>query len=100
MATSKKTPKLAGDNILTLPFYEPGKPIEEVERELGIKGIIKLASNENPLGPSPLAIEAMRKAIPEVHRYPDAMAFKLREKLSKNLVSILTRLALEPGQIN
>jgi histidinol-phosphate aminotransferase len=82
MAISKEPPKLASENILTLPFYEPGKPIEEVERELGITGIVKLASNENPLGPSPLAIEAMRKVITEVHRYPDAMAFKLREKLS------------------
>ena len=85
MTTFKTPPKLAADNILTLPFYQPGKPIEEVERELGITGIIKLASNENPLGPSPLAIEAMRKAITEVHRYPDAMAYKLRRKLAKKL---------------
>ena len=59
--------------ISELKVYEPGKPIEEVARELGfddVADIIKVASNENELGPSPLAVEAMREAIPEMHRYP------------------------------
>ncbi|HKT48375.1 MAG TPA: histidinol-phosphate transaminase [Candidatus Acidoferrales bacterium] len=64
-----------------LPVYVPGKPIEEVERELKIVAV-KLASNENPLGPSPKAIEAIRKALPESHRYPDGGTHVLREKLA------------------
>jgi histidinol-phosphate aminotransferase len=62
--------------------YQPGKPIEEVERELGIKNIIKLASNENPLGPSPKALKAIEAALPQLHLYPDASHFRLREALS------------------
>lgn len=73
---------LVGDNIEALKPYQPGKPVEELERELGITGSIKLASNENPLGPSPLAIETLRRAAVEVHIYPDAGTFKLREALS------------------
>jgi histidinol-phosphate aminotransferase len=65
--------------------YKPGKPIEELERELGVRGSIKLASNENPLGPSPRAVEAMRKAAAEIHRYPDGASFALRAALSKKL---------------
>jgi histidinol-phosphate aminotransferase len=64
--------------------YVAGKPIEEVERELGIRAI-KLASNENPLGPSPLAVEALRRDAIGVHRYPDGSAYYLRERLAKEL---------------
>lgn len=64
--------------------YQPGKPIEEVERELGIKNIIKLASNENPLGPSPMALKAIEAALPQLHLYPDASHFRLREALAAN----------------
>jgi len=71
--------------IRGLSPYVPGKPIEELERELGIRGSIKLASNENPLGPSPKAVEAMRKAAAEIHRYPDGASFALRAALSKRL---------------
>lgn len=63
--------------------YVPGKPIEELETELGIKEIEKLASNENPLGPSPKAVEAIKKEAENVHIYPDADAMKLKEELSK-----------------
>lgn len=63
--------------------YQAGKPIEEVERELGLSGIIKLASNENPLGPSPKAITAAAAALTEVHLYPDALYFRLRQKISE-----------------
>ncbi len=74
---------LAADNIRQLRPYQPGKPVEELERELGITGAIKVASNENPLGPSPLAIEAAVRAAAEVHLYPDGGAFKLRNALAE-----------------
>ena len=65
--------------VKTLPVYVPGRPIEEVARELGMPAdsIIKLASNENPFGPSPLAVVAMQQAIAGVHLYPDGNAFYL-----------------------
>lgn len=65
--------------------YQPGKPIDELEREYGITDSIKLASNENPLGPSPLAIQALRRSLGDVHRYPDGGAFHLTRKLSAKL---------------
>lgn len=68
--------------IESLTPYEAGKPIEEVARELGLSDVIKLASNENPLGPSPKAMQAVRSALSEGHRYPDASAFRLRERLA------------------
>lgn len=69
--------------IRTLTPYPPGKPIEEVERELGIRDSIKLASNENPLGPSPKAIAAVAEALPRLHLYPDGSAFYLTRKLAE-----------------
>lgn len=70
-----------------LPVYQPGRPIEEVARELGLPAhdIIKLASNENPLGPSRLALDAMRKALRQVNLYPDGSAFELKAKLAARL---------------
>jgi histidinol-phosphate aminotransferase len=70
-----------------LPVYLPGRPIEEVARELGLpaKEIIKLASNENPLGPSPAALAAMRQALTHLHLYPDGNAFYLKSKLAETL---------------
>lgn len=65
--------------------YEPGKPMKEVERELGLRHIIKLASNENPLGPSRKALRAMRRALREVHLYPDGKCFYLVKRLSQEL---------------
>ncbi|MHB8875202.1 MAG: histidinol-phosphate transaminase [Myxococcaceae bacterium] len=76
---------LVSDYIETLNPYVPGKPIEETEREYGITGVVKLASNENPLGPSPLAIEAMERAARTVHLYPDGSAFALVRRLAKHL---------------
>lgn len=67
-----------------LKVYEPGKPIEELERELGITGAIKLASNENAWGASPRAIRAIRESLYQVHRYPDAGCFYLKKALSKH----------------
>jgi histidinol-phosphate aminotransferase len=73
--------------IKNLPVYQPGRPIEEVARELGLPldGIIKLASNENPFGPSPLALAAMQKALAGVNLYPDGNAFYLKQKLAAKL---------------
>jgi histidinol-phosphate aminotransferase len=68
-----------------LKAYEPGKPIEELERELGIEGSIKLASNENAIGPSPKAVAAMQRAAESAHRYPDGKNFALRRALAANL---------------
>ena len=67
--------------IRTLRPYPPGMPIEELERSLGIQHSIKLASNENPLGPSPRAVEAIRGALENLHRYPDGSAFYLSRRL-------------------
>lgn len=65
--------------------YVPGKPLEELERELGIYGAVKIASNENPLGPSPLALRALAAALPKLNRYPDGDAFYLKHKLADRL---------------
>jgi len=77
--------RLVKPHIPKLEPYQPGKPIEELERELGIRGAVKLASNENPLGPSPRAMEAVRAAVAEIHRYPDGGSFRLRHKLASRL---------------
>ena len=69
--------------IENLEPYNPGKPIEELERELGIKDIAKMASNENPLGPSPKAMEAIINAVKDMNLYPDGGGFYLRQKLGK-----------------
>ncbi|MFQ3550235.1 MAG: histidinol-phosphate transaminase [Armatimonadota bacterium] len=71
--------------ILNLTPYVPGKPIEEVKRELGIDDIVKLASNENPLGPSPKAIEAITNALPDIGLYPEGSCFELRNAVAKYL---------------
>ena len=73
------------DHILKLPAYVPGKPIEEVEREHGIRDSIKLASNENPLGPSPNAVAAIQANLTKAHRYPDAGGYELVHKLAERL---------------
>jgi histidinol-phosphate aminotransferase len=85
--------------LKTLPVYQPGRPIEEVARELGLPAdsIIKVASNENPFGPSPLAIAAMQKAIPGVNLYPDGNAFYLKQKLAAKLGVETSNLVLGNG---
>jgi histidinol-phosphate aminotransferase len=70
-------------NILQMRPYVPGKPIEEVKRELGLDRVVKLASNENPFGPSPKAVEAVRAAATEMHIYPDGAAFELRAAIAR-----------------
>ncbi|TDT43035.1 histidinol-phosphate aminotransferase [Halospina denitrificans] len=78
---------LAARGVQGLSPYQPGKPIEEVAREIGLDpaNIIKLASNENPLGPSEQALAAIREAFPEVTRYPDGNGFHLKQKLAERL---------------
>lgn len=71
--------------IRSLVPYSPGKPIEEVEREYGIEGSVKLASNENPLGPSPRAMQALRARLDQLHLYPDGDCFYLKRGLAQKL---------------
>jgi len=73
------------DYILSLKPYLPGKPIEELEREYGIQNAVKLASNENSLGPSPKAVAAMQAVLGSVHRYPDDGGYELVQRLAKYL---------------
>ncbi len=83
-SSMNQTPsQVVRENIRNLRPYQPGKPLEEVERELGITNAIKLASNENPLGPSPLAMEAAKKMVEASNLYPDGTAFYLREALAE-----------------
>jgi len=93
--------------------YEPGKPVEEVQRELGLERVVKLASNEGPFGPFPAALEAIARCAPELNRYPDGGAFRLRTALaelhdlrfeevavgagSDGLVDGLSQAILDPG---
>ena len=76
--------EFANPQLRDLIPYEPGKPIEDVARELGLDpdNVIKLASNENPLGPSPKAIEAMKSLASDVHVYPDGGGWKLRNAIA------------------
>ena len=74
---------LATTGVQQLTPYQPGKPVEELERELGITGSIKLASNENPLGPSPLALDAIKNISSSINYYPDGGGFALSNKLAK-----------------
>jgi histidinol-phosphate aminotransferase len=74
---------LAPEHIQTLLPYEPGKPEEEVERELGVTNPAKLASNENPVGPSPKAMEAIQNALHKMNRYPDGGSYYLRKALAE-----------------
>ncbi len=99
--------------IESLVPYKPGKPIEETKRELGLSEVIKLASNENPLGPSPKAVDAIKNHAENLSRYPDPSCFRLREALSQKwqvrsddivigngsneLIDLLIRTFCEPG---
>jgi histidinol-phosphate aminotransferase len=104
---------LANEHILGIAPYEPGKPIEELERELGIANAIKLASNENPLPPSDRVQKALLAALSALNRYPDGSGFYLRQALAKKhgvaaeqvilgngsneLIELLVRTFLKPG---
>jgi histidinol-phosphate aminotransferase len=104
---------LANEHILGIAPYEPGKPTEELERELGIADAIKLASNENPLGPSDRVQKALIAALPHLNRYPDGSGHYLRQALAKKhgvsidqvvlgngsneLIELIVRTFLRPG---
>ena len=80
--------ELANESVVKIRPYVPGKPIEELGREQGwtdLSTVVKLASNENPLGPSPRAAAAVHQAVPQLHRYPESGAYYLRERLSAQL---------------
>jgi histidinol-phosphate aminotransferase len=77
--------KLVRKNITEVKPYIAGKPIEETKRQLGLKEVIKLASNENPLGPSPKAVQAIKKVLQDINRYPDSQGFYLKRKLARVL---------------
>jgi len=74
--------KLAKPSLKNIRPYVPGRPVEEVFRQYGLRSIIKLASNENPLGPSPRAVAAIRQNLKEIHRYPEASAYYLKQELA------------------
>ncbi len=113
-ATKERAMKLrVPEHIQRIAPYVPGKPIEELEREYGIRDSIKLASNENPLGPSPGAVAAIQKAVANLHRYPDGGGYVLVRRLGQHLnvrpdqivlgngsddiISMLSRVFLGPG---
>jgi len=85
------------ENIKNITPYVPGKPIEELERELGISGSIKLASNENPIGPSPKAMAAIKKAVEGLNRYPDGSGFYLSQALAKKYGVDISQIILGNG---
>ncbi len=89
--------QLAVDNVQSLSPYVPGKPIEELQRELGLSDIIKLASNENPFGPSPRALDAMRRALEDTWLYPDGSGHVLKQKLAATLGVQPNRITLGNG---
>ncbi len=76
-------PKLVRPAVAGLVPYEPGKPVEELQRELGLERVVKLASNEGPYGPFPAALDAIERATLELNRYPDGGAYRLREELAE-----------------
>ena len=104
----------AVSGVKKLQPYQPGKPVEELERELGISNIIKLASNENPLGISPQALAAMQKGLTELAIYPDGSGFNLKQAIahkfgvttaqitlgngSNDILELITRAYLDPSR--
>jgi histidinol-phosphate aminotransferase len=85
MTASAPFTSLIVPHLTQLKPYQAGKPLEELERELGLTDAIKLASNENPLGPSPLALAAIRESLGSLHRYPDSHAYYFKEDLARHL---------------
>lgn len=83
--------------IAGLKPYVPGKPIEDLEREYGIRDSIKLASNENPIGPSPKALKAINSALKNLHRYPDGNGYHLRTRLAEKLKVSFSQILIGNG---
>ena len=88
---------LATEGVRGLTAYEPGKPIDELQRELGLDDVVKLASNESPLGPSPLALAAARDALSDISRYPDGNGFYLKASLAERLGVSASQITLGNG---
>lgn len=88
---------LANPGVQVLQPYQAGKPVDELEREFGIDGIIKLASNENPLGPSPTVLSAIQTALSDLTRYPDSNGFHLKHALSQRFNLDMDHLTLGNG---
>lgn len=97
MSVSCDFVSLAVPGVQGLHPYQPGKPVEELQRELGLERISKLASNENPLGPSPKAMAAMRECLPQVARYPDGSGHALKAALSQHHGISADRITLGNG---
>lgn len=97
MGNAIKIFDLAVQGVQKLVPYIPGKPIDELERELGLTNIIKLASNENPLGPGEKALQAIQKALAELARYPDGNGFALKQALAKKLNVSISQITLGNG---
>ena len=85
------------ESILSLSPYQGGKPISELQRELGLDHVVKLASNENPLGPGPKALEAIQLASSEISRYPDGNGFELKRAIAEHLSVIADGITLGNG---
>jgi histidinol-phosphate aminotransferase len=88
---------LACSGIQDLVPYQPGKPVEELERELGLTDVIKLASNENPLGPSPRVLSAIQQGLSDITRYPDGGGYRLKRALSDKYAVAVDSLTLGNG---
>ncbi|MFA5092961.1 MAG: histidinol-phosphate transaminase [Candidatus Omnitrophota bacterium] len=89
--------KLVCKSVLNIKAYVPGKPIDETKRQLGLKEVVKLASNENPFGPSPKAITAVKKMLLGINRYPDSQGFYLKKRLAKSFGLASENFALGNG---
>lgn len=85
MASRVSLVSIVQPHLAQLTPYQAGKPLEELTRELGLTDAVKLASNENPLGPSPKALAAIQEHLSSLHRYPDSHAYYLKEELSRHL---------------
>src|SRR5690348_13207683 len=92
--------ELANPGIRELQPYLPGKPIAELQRELGITDIIKLASNENPLGASPQAIQAAQQTLEQTALYPDSNGFELKQAIARYLAVKTDQITLGNGSDN
>jgi len=93
----KAAPPATNAHVKILAPYPPGKPIEEVKRQFGLDSVIKLASNENPLGPSPRALKALAAAAAEMNLYPDGLGFYLKTALAARLGVAPDELVLGAG---
>lgn len=88
---------LVAPGVKGLKPYQPGKPIEELQREYGVQHVVKLASNENPLGPNPRVLDVIRDELPELARYPDGNGYELKHALANRLTVPMNMITLGNG---